>query len=434
MRVITPQQLRSILANLPENPRIVASGNFATPKTLLALADEVIPKFRLHMLNAQPGIPDREGVTYESAFVGSGMRRHPRLNYIPSRLSLVPVLYRDHYRPDVVMLHTSAQRFDTVSLGTEVNILPAAIEAAKSRDGIVIAQANVRMPYTYGDAQIYENEIDYLVEVDEPLAIKPTTTGTDTAQEIGARISHLIHDNSTLQLGIGAVPDAVLAGLRDRKGLRIWTEMFSDGVLDLFKAGALDDDVLLTASFVFGSQELYEWLNLNRKVRMMRTERTNDPSQIARQAKMTSINAALELDLFDQANASHVRGEIYSGFGGSTDFIVGSLHSRGGQSFMALPSWHAKTNRSTIVPRLTSNVTSFQHSFVATENGIANCFGHSQNQQAVNIIENAAHPDARDYLREQARTFGLIQFSTLSALKAARISHNIPRGSFIFHL
>ena len=408
MRVITPQQLRSILANLPENPRIVASGNFATPKTLLALADEVIPKFRLHMLNAQPGIPDREGVTYESAFVGSGMRRHPRLNYIPSRLSLVPVLYRDHYRPDVVMLHTSAQRFDTVSLGTEVNILPAAIEAAKSRDGIVIAQANVRMPYTYGDAQIYENEIDYLVEVDEPLVIKPTTTGTDTAQEIGARISHLIHDKSTLQLGIGAVPDAVLAGLRDRKGLRIWTEMFSDGVLDLFKAGALDDDVLLTASFVFGSQELYEWLNLNRKVRMMRTERTNDPSQIARQAKMTSINAALELDLFDQANASHVRGEIYSGFGGSTDFIVGSLHSRGGQSFMALPSWHAKTNRSTIVPRLTSNVTSFQHSFVATENGIANCFGHSQNQQAVNIIENAAHPDARDYLREQARTFGLI--------------------------
>ena len=408
MRVITPQQLRSILENLPENPRIVASGNFATPKTLLALADEVIPKFRLHMLNAQPGIPDREGVTYESAFVGSGMRRHPRLNYIPSRLSLVPVLYRDHYRPDVVVLHTSAQRFDTVSLGTEVNILPAAIEAAKSRDGIVIAQANVRMPYTYGDAQIYENEIDYLVEVDEPLVIKPTTTGTDTAQEIGARISHLIHDNSTLQLGIGAVPDAVLAGLRDRKGLRIWTEMFSDGVLDLFKAGALDDDVLLTASFVFGSQELYEWLNLNRKVRMMRTERTNDPSQIARQAKMTSINAALELDLFDQANASHVRGEIYSGFGGSTDFIVGSLHSRGGQSFMALPSWHAKTNRSTIVPRLTSNVTSFQHSFVATENGIANCFGHSQNQQAVNIIENAAHPDARDYLREQARTFGLI--------------------------
>lgn len=408
MRVVTTEQLKSILASLPANPRIVASGNFATPNTLLKLADEVIPEFCLHMLNAQVGIPDREGVTYETAFVGAGMRRHPRLSYIPSRLSLLPILYRDHYRPDVVLLHASPPRFDTVSLGTEVNILPAAIEAARARDGIVIAQSNSRMPYTYGDAQIYENEIDYLIEVDEPLSIKPASLVNEVAQQIGARIAALIEDNSTLQLGIGAVPDAVLAGLANRKGLRIWTEMFSDGVLDLYEAGVLDDEILLTASFVFGSQELYDWLNLNRKVRMMRTERTNDPSQIARQAKMTSINAALEVDLFDQANASHVRGEIYSGFGGSTDFIVGSLHSRGGQSFMALPSWHPKANVSTIVPRLTSNVTSFQHSYVATEYGIADCFGHSQNDQARNIIEKAAHPSVRDELRAKAAEFNLI--------------------------
>lgn len=408
MRVVTTEQLKSILASLPANPRIVASGNFATPNTLLKLADEVIPEFCLHMLNAQVGIPDREGVTYETAFVGAGMRRHPRLSYIPSRLSLLPILYRDHYRPDVVLLHASPPRFDTVSLGTEVNILPAAIEAARARDGIVIAQSNSRMPYTYGDAQIYENEIDYLIEVDEPLSIKSASPVNEVAQQIGARIAALIEDNSTLQLGIGAVPDAVLAGLANRKGLRIWTEMFSDGVLDLYEAGVLDDEILLTASFVFGSQELYDWLNLNRKVRMMRTERTNDPSQIARQAKMTSINAALEVDLFDQANASHVRGEIYSGFGGSTDFIVGSLHSRGGQSFMALPSWHPKANVSTIVPRLTSNVTSFQHSYVATEYGIADCFGHSQNDQARNIIEKAAHPSVRDELRAKAAEFNLI--------------------------
>ena len=408
VRVISIDQLKSILSSLPSNPRIVASGNFATPKTLLALADECIPEFRLHMLNAQPGIPDREGVTYESAFVGTGMRRHPRLSYIPSRLSLLPVLYRDHYRPDVVMLHASPQRFDTVSLGTEVNILPAAIEAARAHDGIVIAQSNKQMPYTYGDAQIYENEIDFLVEVDEPLAIKPATPLDDIGREIGSRIAALIEDNSTLQLGIGAVPDSVLAELGQRKGLRIWTEMFSDGVLDLHKSGVLDGEILLTASFVFGSQELYEWLHLNRKVRMMRTERTNDPSQIARQAKMISINSALEVDLFDQANASHVRGAIYSGIGGSTDFIVGSLHSRGGKSFMALPSWHPKANVSTIVPRMTGNVTSFQHSFVATENGIADCFGHSQNDQARNLIEKAAHPTARDELREKAREFGLI--------------------------
>jgi acyl-CoA hydrolase len=214
VRVITVEQLKSILASLPANPRIVASGNFATPKALLQLADECIPEFRLHMLNAQLGIPDREGITYESAFVGTGMRRHPRLVYIPTRLSLLPVLYRDHYRPDVVMLHASPPRFDTVSLGTEVNVLPAAIDAARARDGIVIVQSNKQMPYTYGDAQIYESEIDYLVEVDEPLALKPTTELNDTAREIGSRIAALIEDNSTLQLGIGAIPDAVLAGLK----------------------------------------------------------------------------------------------------------------------------------------------------------------------------------------------------------------------------
>ena len=110
MRVVTTEQLKSILASLPANPRIVASGNFATPKTLLALADVCIPEFRLHMLNAQPGIPDREGVIYETAFVGAGMRRHPRLSYIPTRLSLLPVLYREHFRPDVVLLHASSPR------------------------------------------------------------------------------------------------------------------------------------------------------------------------------------------------------------------------------------------------------------------------------------------------------------------------------------
>ena len=120
------------------------------------------------MLNAQPGIPNRDGVTYESAFVGPGMRNSPHLNYIPSRLSLLPVIIRDHAIPDVVLLHTSLRRYDTVSLGTEVNILPAAIETVRNRGGIVIAQANSNMPYTYGDAQIYENEIDFLIEVDEP--------------------------------------------------------------------------------------------------------------------------------------------------------------------------------------------------------------------------------------------------------------------------
>ena len=265
------------------------------------------------------------------------------------------------------------------------------------------------MPYTYGDAQIYENDIDFLVEVDEPLTTHIQGSSTEIATSIGERIAHVIEDGSTLQVGIGAVPDVILSLLLKRNRLRIWTEMFSDGVLNLWKAGALDDEVPITASFVFGSQELYDWLNLNRKVRMLRTEKTNDPSQIARQAKMTSVNAGLQVDLFDQANASRVRGKIYSGFGGSTDFIVGALHSRGGRSFMALPSWHKKTNSSTIVPLITEAVTSFQHSYVVTENGMAACFGHSESEQARNLIEKAAHPDARAHLWEKAFEFGLVR-------------------------
>ena len=243
MRIINSDQLKSVLSNLPSNPRIIASGNFATPNTLLKVADETLPEFRLHMLNAQPGIPDREGITYETAFVGHGMRRHPRLSYIPSRLSLLPVVIQNHARPDAVFLHTSVQRHDTVSLGTEVNILPAAIETARMHGGVIIAQANKQMPYTYGDAQIYESEIDFLVEVDEPLLEKPETKFSPESLEIGNRIAALIEDNSTLQLGIGAIPDSVLSSLKDRKGLRIWTEMFSDGVFDLHKMGVLDPDI-----------------------------------------------------------------------------------------------------------------------------------------------------------------------------------------------
>ena len=407
MRVVTIEQLRSILGNLPENPRVVASGNFATPQTLLQTLDSTVERYRLHMLNAQHGIPNREGVVYETAFVGPGMRHHPSLVYVPCRLSLVPELFRDHHVPDVVLLHASEPRFDTVSLGTEVNILPSAIEAARMHGGLVIVQANPNMPYTYGDAQIYEHEIDYLVEVDEPLATHAPGHIGDISREIGDRIARLVTNNSTLQLGIGGVPDAVLAALTEHRGMRVWTEMFSDGVLNLCKAGALDPEIPLTASFLFGTRELYDWVHLNRSVRMMRTERTNDPAQIARQARMTSVNAALQVDLFDQANASRVNGRIYSGFGGSTDFIVGALHSRGGQSFIALPSWHEKAQVSTIVPRITETVTSFQHSFVATENGIADCFGHSQREQAQNIITKAAHPSVRAELQEAAAALGL---------------------------
>jgi acyl-CoA hydrolase len=337
MRVITVDQLKSVVKDLPENPRVVVSGNFSTPRSLLDAFDAAVPNYVLHMLNAQHGIPDRPGVTYETSFVGPGMRGHKDLTYIPTRLSLLPVILKRDIKPDVVLLHSSLRRFDTLSLGTEVNILPAAIEAVRAYGGVVIAQANSHMPYTYGDAQLYEDEIDYLIELDEPLTEHGGTEVTQVGREIGELIAPMIKDDSTLQMGIGSVPDATLELLTARKGLRIWTETFSDGVLNLHEAGALDDGMPITASFVFGSKRLYEWLHLNGRVQMFRTEKTNDPSKIGKQIRMTSINAALQVDLFDQANASRIGGAIYSGFGGSTDLISGSLHLAGGQSLMTLP-------------------------------------------------------------------------------------------------
>ena len=407
MRTITLEQLPSILGSVGPNPRVLASGNFATPYTLLNAVDAALPEYRLHMLNAHGAIPDRDGVTYETAFIGPAMRHHPRTHYIPARLSMLPILIRNQYRPDIVLIQTSPKHHDTVSLGIECNVLPAAIEEVREHGGLVIAQANPHMPYTYGDAQIYENEIDFLIEVDDELTTIEPGPLDDVSKAIGERIATRINDGSTLQLGIGAVPDAVVQSLHEKKGFRIWTEMFSDGVLGLHKSGSLDDDVPLTASFIFGSRELYDWLDKNKRVRIMRTEVTNNPGNIERQAQMTSVNAALQVDLFDQANASRMKGKIYSGFGGSTDFIVGALHSRGGQAFIALPSWHKKADVSTIVPLIPEPVTSFQHSAVATEQGIAEVFGHTQAEQARNIIEHAAHPDARDHLTQAAREMKL---------------------------
>ena len=164
----------------------------------------------------------------------------------------------------------------------------------------------------------------------------------------------------------------------ERRGLKVWTEMFSDGVLVLEQAGALDRGTPVRTSFVFGSQELYDWVDDNPRVRMLRTETTNSPAAIAQQPAMTSINTALQVDLFDQANASRIGTRIYSGFGGQTDFTVGASHSPGGRAFMALRSWHPRADVSTIVPLVDEPVTSFQHGAVVTEQGIAWMWGRER--------------------------------------------------------
>lgn len=407
MRVIEEAELRRVLARVPGTPRVVASGNHACPWVALRVLDDVVPEYRLFMLNAQPGIPDRDGVGYETAFVGPGMRGHPRTAYFPCRLSLVPFLLRQRLQPDIVLLHTSRPYDGAVSLGVEVNVLPAAIEAVRARGGLVVAQANPTMPFTFGDAMISLDLVDYVIEVDEPLPAHVAGATDAVSAAIGARVAELIPPSATLQLGIGAVPDATLHALGDRRGLRIWSEMFSDGVLALEKAGCLDPDTPVTASFCFGSAELYDWLDRNPRVRMLRTEKTNDPAEIARHPNLMSINSALQVDLFAQANASRVGNRVHSGFGGQTDFIVGAMHSPGGHAVIALRSWHPKADVSAIVPLLPVPATSFQASYVVTEQGTARIWGYDAVEQAQHILDHAAHPDARDGLREAGRSLGL---------------------------
>jgi acyl-CoA hydrolase len=406
VRVVTESVLSSVLAGLAGEARVVVSGNFATPWQAVKVLDEALPEYRLFALNAQAGIPDRDGVTLESPFVGPGMRASSRLRYLPCRLSLVPNLLKSAVPPDVVIVHTSTPVNGTVSLGTEVNVLPAAIEAVRARGGLVIAQVNRHMPYTGGDAIVAESEIDLAIETDAPLSSPVTSTTADIHLAIGERVAQLVPEAATLQLGIGAVPDAVLSALRSRRGLTVWSEMFSDGVLGLEQAGALDAGVPISASFAFGTAELYSWIDRNPRVRMLRTEKTNDPGLIARQPAMTSINAALQVDLFAQANAARVKGMIYSGFGGQTDFVVGALHSAGGRAIIALPSWHPKANVSTVVPRLAGPVTSFQHSYLVSEQGTATIWGNDAGEQAAQIITQIAYPAARDELRAAGRALG----------------------------
>ncbi len=360
------------------------------------------------MLAAPAPLPAREGVIFETPFVGPGMRgAGERLDYLPMRLSLVPRLFATIRAPDVVLLHTSTPRGGKVSLGIEVNVLVAAIERVRARGGLVVAALNPRMPYTFGDSELDEDLIDLAIEVDEELASPATGGGDAQADQIAELVSQMIEDESTLQLGIGQVPDATLRALADRRGLAIWSEMISDGVMALERHGSLDRARPIVCSFLFGSQEFYEWVAENPRLRMARTETTNDPARISAHRRMVSINSALAVDLRDQAGASHINGRLYSGFGGQPDFTVGALHSPGGNAIIALRSWHEKSDSSTIVPRLADPVTSFQHSAVITEQGCAEIFGRSQRAQARLIIEHAAHPDAREWLREESASMGL---------------------------
>lgn len=390
----------------------MASGNAAVPWELMVMIDTSLPRYRLFMLNAPRGIPCRPGVVHETPFVGPGMRGRPGLSYIPSRLSQVPSLFAGALPPDLVCLRTTPPVAGKVSLGIEVNILPAAIEAAKKRGAIVLAQTDPTMPYTFGDSELDLSMIDALLPCSAPLVPAGTPRpGSDALPQelarLGQIVSDRIPDGAVLQLGIGRVPDAVLPGLMRRHGLGVWSEMISDGVMGLDRVGALSADRPLVSSFLAGSAELYEWAHRHERLRLRRTETTNDAARIADNVGMVSINTALQVDLFGQANASRIRGRIHSGFGGQTDFIEGALHAPQGQAIMALQSWHPRADVSTIIPLIDEPVTSFQHTAVVTEQGAAEIWGHDERTQAHHLITRAAHPSVRAELWEEARALGL---------------------------
>jgi acyl-CoA hydrolase len=407
MAMATLEQIGDVLSRIPEGARVVASGNFATPQALIDVLDRSVPVYTLHMLNAHGDLPDRDGVTMETAFLGPSMRGRVGLRYVPCRLSMVPLLYNGPMPPDVVLVHTSTPHDGRVSLGIEVNVMPAAIGAARARGALVIGMMNPHMPYLFGDAEVLIEHFDYLVEVEQPIPSATPHPPDDRSVAIADHVAHRIDHGATLQMGIGTIPDAVLLALTGHRRLMVWTEMFSDGVMALEQAGAMSTDHPLVASFLFGSSELYEWINRNPRIRMLRTEKTNDPALISRHPRMVSVNSAMQVDLYGQANASTRGTQIYSGFGGQTDFIIGAMHAPAGQAFIALPSWHEKSDTSTIVDSIHGRVTSFQQTAVVTEQGIADLWGGDQVHQVFSLINNAAHPRARAHLHERARQMGL---------------------------
>ena len=402
MEIVTEAVVAERLRALPgAEPRVVVSGNYATPWELVRILESSLPRCRAFVMNVQSGWPRRDGFVTETPFVGPGAREDAMLDYLPMRLSLVPRLFNTTRPPDAVLVHASTPRGGKLSLGVEVNILPAAIEQVRRRGGLVVAQMNSHMPYTRGDGVIDLDQIDVAIEVDQPLPSPSERDPDDAALAIGERVASLANDGGTLQMGIGQLPNAAVGHMLGKREMGVWSELVSDGVMRLDRAGALDPARNVTASFLFGSPEFYEWAGESTQLVMRRTEIVNDPTNISRHQSMLSINTALQIDLYAQANASYVHGVIYSGFGGQPDFVTGALHSAGGHAVMALRSWHDKTDSSTLIPLLHDPVCSFQHSVVVTEQGLASLFRL--------LIEQAAHPRARESLWKAAWSLGLLR-------------------------
>ncbi|WP_264560384.1 acetyl-CoA hydrolase/transferase family protein [Flavobacterium sp. N2270] len=342
-----------------------------------------------------------ESFHVNSFFIGANVRHTLKAgngSYTPVFLSELPLLFRKNVlKLDVVFIQVSPpDSHGYCSLGVSVEASVAAIENAKT----VIAQVNPNMPRTFGDGILHVSEIDYLVEVNVPIFAHDVVSFTAEEDKIGTYIASLIEDKSTLQMGIGSIPNAALSKLINHKNLGLHTEMFSDGVIDLIEKDVINCNYKSVsrgralATFLMGSKRLYDFIDDNPFIEMKESSFVNDTAKIRKNNKMVAINSAIEVDLTGQVCADSIGAKMYSGVGGQMDFIRGASLSEGGKAIIALPSI-TKKGESRIVPFLKQGagvVTTRSHiHYVITENGIADLYGKTLKQRATQLV-NIAHP------------------------------------------
>lgn len=358
---------------------------------------------------AAPGM--ERSFRVNSVFVGPNIREavnSGRGDYVPVFLSEVPSLFRKGILPlDVALIHVSPpDKHGFCSLGISVEAARAAVETAK----IVIAQVNPRMPRCHGDGVVSVNAITALVEQEEEVCEACPPPFGPVAERIGTYVADLVEDGATLQLGIGEIPNAVLAALVNHRDLGIHTELFSDGVVDLYQRGAITGRYKrvhpgkIVSGMVIGTRKLYDFVDDNPQVALLDIGYVNDTSVIRRNPKVTAINSCIEVDLTGQVCADSIGYTQYSGVGGQMDFIRGASLSEGGKPILALPAATSK-GHSRIVAHLQEGagvVTTRAHvHYIVTEHGVANLYGKNLQQRAKLLIEIAA-PEHREELARQA--------------------------------
>ncbi|MBK9636056.1 MAG: acetyl-CoA hydrolase/transferase family protein [Bacteroidetes bacterium] len=399
------------------NDRIYIQAAAATPSILIKALSERADDLRnveichLHTEGDAPyANPElRDSFHVNSFFIGQNVRHTLAAgngSYTPVFLSELPLLFRKNILPlDVVFIHVSPPDIHGYcSLGVSVEATLAAIENAK----IVIAQVNAQMPRTFGDGIIHISEINYLVEVNIPIFVQEMGEISPMEDKIGTFIASLIEDESTLQLGIGSIPNAVLAKLTHHKNLGLHTEMFSDGVIDLIENNVINCNFKsisrgrALATFLIGSQRLYDFVNDNPFIEMRESSFVNDTAIIRKNSKMVAINSAIEVDITGQVCADSIGARMFSGVGGQMDFIRGATLSNGGKAIIALPSI-TKKGESRIVPFLKQGagvVSTRSHvQYIITEYGIADLYGKTLKQRAIEMVK-IAHPDHQGWIEK----------------------------------